>query len=76
MAEPRFTEELTAFEHRKQELLNLCEGKFAVFKGSEFLGVFDTPQAAYDAGLNKWGNVAFLITSFHKVSRPERRRTY
>ena len=71
MAEPRFTEELTAFEQRKQELLNLCEGKFAVFKGSEFLGVFDTPQAAYDAGLNKWGNVAFLIKPVVKEEKPQ-----
>ena len=71
MVEPRFTEEFTAFEQRQQELLNLCEGKFALFKGSEVLGVFDTPQAAYDAGLNKWSNVAFLIKPVVKEEKPQ-----
>ena len=59
--EPAFTDELSAYEKRKTELLLLCEGKFAVFRGGEFLGVYDSPQAAYDAGLVKWGNVSFLI---------------
>ena len=40
-------------------------------KDSEFLGVFDTPQAAYDAGLNKWGNVPFLIKPVVKVEKPQ-----
>ena len=71
MAEPKFKEELTAFEKQKQDLLKLCEGKFAVFKASEFLGVFDTPQAAYEAGLNRWGNVQFLIKPVIKEEQPQ-----
>ena len=66
-----FKKELAAFEAKKDELLKLCEGKFAVFKDSEFLGVFDTPQAAYDAGLNKWGNVPFLIKPVVKDEKPQ-----
>ena len=72
MTEPKFKEELLAFEQQKQDLLKLCEGKFAVFKGSEFLGVFDTPQSAYDAGLNKWGNVQFLIKPVVSEENPQR----
>ena len=71
MAEPKFKEELSAFERQKQELLKLCEGKFAVFRGGEFLGVFDTPQAAYEAGLNKWGNVPFLIKPVVEAEKPQ-----
>ena len=71
MTEPKFQEELLAFDKKKQELVQLCEGKFAVFKASEFLGVFDTPQAAYDAGLNKWGNVPFLIKPVVKEEKPQ-----
>ena len=71
MTEPRFRDELPAFEKKKQELLMLCEGKFAVFRGSEFLGVFDTPQAAYDAGVGKWGNVAFLIKPVVREEKPQ-----
>jgi hypothetical protein len=66
-----FIKELAAFEARKEELLELCRGKLAVFKESEFLGVFDTPQAAYEAGLNKWGNVPFLIKPVVQEEKPK-----
>jgi len=56
-----FEEENKAFEQRKEELLRLCEGKFALFKGTDFGGVYDSFQAAYSAGIEKYGNVEFLI---------------
>jgi hypothetical protein len=56
-----FANELKAFEDRKAELLRIAEGKFALFKGNNFEGVFDTPLAAYEAGLAKWGNVPFFV---------------
>ena len=68
---PSFQEELKAFESRKSELLDVAEGKFAVFKGAEFLGVFDTPAAAYDAGVSKYGNVPFLIKQVRETDRVE-----
>ncbi len=68
---PGFQEELKAFESRKAELLDVAEGRFAVFKGSEFLGVFDTPAAAYDAGVVKYGNVSFLLKQVRKEERIE-----
>ncbi len=67
----RFSEELRAYESKKPELLKLCEGKFAVFKGAEFLGVFDTPSAAYSAGLQRFGNDAFLIKPVLREERVE-----
>ena len=57
----RFSEELIAYGKKKQELLKLCEGKFVIFKGSEFGGVYDSPASAYSAGIEKYGNDSFLI---------------
>ena len=57
-----FEQENKAFEERKAELLELCPGKFAIFKGSEFGCTYDTAQAAYSAGIEKYGNVSFLMT--------------
>ena len=68
---PKFQDELKAYEARKGELLDIADGKFAVFKGSEFLGVFDTPAAAYDAGVSKYGNVPFLVKHVRKEERVE-----
>ena len=56
-----FAAELQAYERMKDELLRLCEGKHALFKGSEYIGVFDTPEAAYNTGIERFGNVPFLI---------------
>ncbi len=46
---------------RKHELLPLFEGKFALIKGTELYGVFETDEEAYYAGLEKFGNVPFLV---------------
>ena len=67
----RFSAELKAYQSKKEELLALCEGKFAVFKGSEFLGVFDTPGAAYSAGIQRFGNDAFLLKPVLREERVE-----
>ena len=68
---PKFQEELKAFEARKGELLDVATGKYAVFKDSGFLGVFDTPAAAYDAAVLKYGNVPFLVKHVRKEDRVE-----
>lgn len=56
-----FREEQQVYEQMKPELLKLCEGKFALFKAAQFVGVFDTPEAAYNVGIERFGNVPFLI---------------
>lgn len=66
-----FEQENKAFEERKAELLQLCAGKFALFKGSAFGGVFDTDQAAYSAGIEKYGNVPFLVKQVGKEKTVE-----
>jgi len=53
--------ELAFYREKKEELLAAHEGKYALIKGRELLGVFDDAEQAYAAGLAKLGNVAFLI---------------
>ena len=45
----------------KAELLKQHSGKFALIKEERLVGTFDTDQDAYKAGLEKFGNVPFLI---------------
>lgn len=55
------TGEYAYYLSRKQELLRSFEGKFALIKERELVGIFDTDEAAYIAGLKRFGNVPFLI---------------
>ena len=68
---PRFQEELKTYGRLKDELLKLCEGKFALIRGSEFVGVFDTAGAAYNSGIDRFGNVSFLIKPVLRQERVE-----
>ncbi len=53
--------ELAFFEQQLSELLHHHAGKFVLIKERELAGVFDTIQAAYTAGLARFGNVPMLI---------------
>lgn len=53
--------ELAFYEERKPELLKTCQGHFVLIKGRELYGTFHTFEDAYKAGLEKLGNVPFLI---------------
>ena len=63
--------ELTHFDAIKGELLQHHEGKFALVIGTELLGVFDSGEAAYAAGLGKRGNVPMLIKQITQGERTE-----
>ncbi len=45
----------------RPDLLRQYGGKFALIKDEKLIGTFDTDQDAYKAGLEKFGNVTFLI---------------
>lgn len=49
------------FESIKQELRKHHMDKFVVIVGEEQIGVFDSDQAAYEAGIKAKGNVPMLI---------------
>ncbi len=54
-------QELNTFEALKAELLKTHSGKFALIKGNEFVGAFDTAANAYEAGVKRFGREAFLV---------------
>ena len=53
--------ELEFFDAHRQEWLQHHEGKFALIKREELADVFDSWENAYESGVHKWGNVAFLV---------------
>jgi hypothetical protein len=54
-------QELAHYEKMKAELLKNHEGKFALIKGDEFIGAFDTPDNAYAEGVKRYGRESFLV---------------
>lgn len=53
--------ELATFEKMKDELLKTYRDKFALFHGEEFIGAYDTPENAYEVGVQKFGKSPFLV---------------
>lgn len=53
--------ELDFFESKRAEWVQHHEGKYALVKEHELADFFDSAEAAYSAGIAKWGNVPFLI---------------
>lgn len=53
--------ELAAFESMKAELLKNHKDKFALIHKEKFLGAFDTPDSAYQAGVQSFGKEPFLV---------------
>ena len=51
-------EEQAFFEANRAALLKEHQGKFALIKGSELIGTFDTDENAYTEGVAKFGNVS------------------
>ena len=56
-----FETEKAHYQRLLPELLQTDEGRFAVFKGEDFLGVFDSDDAAYTAALERYGITSFLL---------------
>ena len=53
--------ELKYYQEHKEELLQRCEGSFVLIAGEEMIGSYATEGEAYEAGLERLGNQAFLI---------------
>lgn len=54
-------QELEYFESIKQDLLKHHKSKFALIKGPELVDTFTTWDEAFNAGIDRFGNVPFLI---------------
>lgn len=61
MEKDTLIEEYKFYSTIKSSLLKDSEGKYALIKGHELLGLFDTDMDAYQIGISKFGNVPFLI---------------
>lgn len=53
--------EIKAYELRRKELEEHYRGKFVVFKGSEFVGHWDTLDAAATEAVRRFGRGPYLI---------------
>jgi hypothetical protein len=53
--------ELATFQAHLSEWSRAHSGKFALVVGEELIGVFDTPEKAYEAGILRFGNIPMLI---------------
>jgi hypothetical protein len=65
MAGPAVPEELVRdlafFDKQKAQWLAEHEGKFALIHGSVLIGMFDSPENAYQEAAQRFGNVPVLI---------------
>lgn len=66
-----FEQEIAYYNQHRQDFLSRYEWKYLLIRGSEFVGAFDDPQDAYQAGLRKFGNVPFLIKQVLREERVE-----
>ena len=53
--------ELELFERHRLELLARASGKFALVKGSDIVGTFETEGDAIREGYQRFGNHPFLV---------------
>jgi len=54
-------EELKYFESIRSELIESSKGQFALIKRKDLIGTFKSEAEAYKTGIEKLGNVPFLI---------------
>jgi len=53
--------ELRFYNDQKEELLKHYKGQFALIKGKKLIGTYTTWEEAFNDGVQKLGNVPFLI---------------
>jgi len=56
-----FEREIEYFKEHKEDLVKHYKDQYVVIKGDRFLGAYTTEAEAYEAALNEFGNVPFLI---------------
>jgi hypothetical protein len=59
--------EIERYKELLPELLPSSEGKFAVIKGRDLIGVFDDMDEGYRAALDKYGVTHFLLRPIRAV---------
>jgi hypothetical protein len=67
---PELATEIEYFEEHRAALVEEAKGKFALVKGDELLGMFDTEAEAIRHGFRTLGNVPFLVKQITEVDIP------
>jgi len=62
--------ELQTYDANKVELVSNFEGKFALVKDDEVVGVFDTEFDAIRQGYKRFGPVPFLVKQIVEFETP------
>lgn len=62
--------EFETFEKAKVNLQKKYSDGFVVIKGTKVIGVYHSRVDALTIGINKWGNVPFLIRNIYEESIP------
>ena len=70
MREEIFQREIKAYEKMKDELIMKNAGKYAIFKGRAFYGVYDTFEEAYRAGIREFGTARMMIRKIGSTDDP------
>jgi len=63
-------QELAAYKAHKTDLLATAEGKYALVRGDEISGTFESLDDALAEGYRKFGNVPFLVKQITAVDAP------
>lgn len=53
--------ELKFFQRNKSRLVKNYLGQFVLIKDNDLIGAYTTEEEAYKAGIEKFGNIPFLI---------------
>jgi hypothetical protein len=61
--------ELATFAGMKSELLANSRGKYALIRGQELAGTYDTEGDAISEGYRRFGNVPFLVKEIVEVEK-------
>ncbi|HEY9123258.1 MAG TPA: hypothetical protein PK252_02685 [Bacteroidales bacterium] len=61
-----FEKELEIFKKIKADLLSQYSGGFVVIKGDEVLGVWQSRLDALKSGIDKYGDVPFLVKNINE----------
>lgn len=69
MPENFLMEELETFEKNKENLVRQSEGKYVLIKGKEIVNCFDTENDAIKVGLDRFGNVPFLVKKIERIEQ-------
>ena len=69
MSENILKKELELFDKKKDELVKENLGKYVLIKENRIIGLYDTEKDAIKVGIDKFGNVPFLVKKVEKIEQ-------